>query len=303
MAPFWLTLLPDVILLCGGALFRRRLPLAGWQAIDTLNYYLLFPALILLSTLRSSPAWADLLVMGTGVWSAILFACLLGGMLRRVGPERFVDFAGLWQTAWRFNTAVALALVQVFPIEYRGLMSIAVGLAVPLANILAVSALARGQQRGRWHWMRQLLTNPFLLASVTGITLSLSGIVLPELLMQLLQKLAQAAIPLALLSIGAAINWQVLTQLTRINLALNSIKLLILPACMLLATQWLGVATAPSAVLVLFAALPTASAAHVLAAVFGADRSLVATLIAQSTLLACFTIPLWLLLIRQLLLS
>ena len=38
--------------------------------------------------------------------------------------------------------------------------------------------------------------------------------------------------------------------------------------------------------LVLFAALPTASAAHVLAAGFGANRELVATLIAQTTLLA-----------------
>lgn len=47
--------------------------------------------------------------------------------------------------------------------------------------------------------------------------------------------------------------------------------------------------------LVLFAALPTASAAHVLAAGFGANRELVATLIAQSTLLSAATLPLWIL--------
>ncbi len=43
----------------------------------------------------------------------------------------------------------------------------------------------------------------------------------------------------------------------------------------------------------LFAALPTASAAHVLAAGFGANRELVATLIAQSTLLSAATLPVW----------
>jgi len=46
-------------------------------------------------------------------------------------------------------------------------------------------------------------------------------------------------------------------------------------------------------VLIVFAALPTASAAHVLAAGFGANRELVATLVAQSTLLSAFSLPIW----------
>ena len=46
-------------------------------------------------------------------------------------------------------------------------------------------------------------------------------------------------------------------------------------------------------VLVVFAALPTASAAHVLAAGFGADRKLAATLIAQTTILSAATLPVW----------
>ena len=303
MPPFYLPLLPDLLLLLGGMGLRRALPSATWQGIDTLNYYLLFPALIFVSTLRSAPAWTDLAIMGTGVWSVILIACALGAMVRRWGPARFLDFAGMWQTAWRFNTAVALAVVQVFPPDYRGLMSIAVGLAVPLANILAVAALSRGQQLTKGHILRQLVTNPFLIASLAGISFSLLNVRLPDPLWLALSKLAQAAIPLALLSIGAAINWRALAQITRFQLALNSIKLLILPACMLLGTKWLGLAAAPSAVLVLFAALPTAAAAHVLASVFGADRQSVATLIAQSTVLGCLTLPLWLLLIQQLIIS
>ena len=47
------------------------------------------------------------------------------------------------------------------------------------------------------------------------------------------------------------------------------------------------------ATLLVFAALPTASAAHVLASAFGADRERVATIIAQSTLLSGITLPLW----------
>ena len=55
----------------------------------------------------------------------------------------------------------------------------------------------------------------------------------------------------------------------------------------------LGLDPAIASVLVVFAALPTASAAHVLASAFGADRQLVATLIAQTTLLSALSLPLW----------
>jgi len=45
--------------------------------------------------------------------------------------------------------------------------------------------------------------------------------------------------------------------------------------------------------MIVFAALPTASAAHILAGAFGADRRAPFMLIAQSTLLSCITLPLW----------
>ena len=200
----------------------------------------------------------------------------------------------MWQTAWRFNTALAIVAVQALPTEFRGLMSIAIGLAVPVANILAVSALSRGHETSWAKTLRQVLLNPFLIASVTGVSLSVLQIQLPELVMQAVTKLAQAAVPVALLSIGASVNWRAITRMDRFEAVLNVIKLVVLPAATLLGATLLGVGPGPRMVLTLFAALPTASAAHVLASVYGADRERVATLIAQSTLLGCVTLPLWL---------
>jgi predicted permease len=58
-------------------------------------------------------------------------------------------------------------------------------------------------------------------------------------------------------------------------------------------TYALSLSPTVAATLVLFAAMPTASAAHVLAAGFGADRQWPATLVAQTTLLSAVTLPLW----------
>lgn len=235
--------------------------------------------------------------MGVGVWAGMLFACALGWMVRRWGPERFLDFAGMWQTAWRFNTAIAIVAVQALPTQFQGLMSIAIGLAVPVANILAISALAREQGPNWKQLTRQVLGNPFLIASVAGIVLSMFAVVLPNPVMQAIGKLAGAAVPLALLSIGASVNWKALICMNRFEIALNCIKLVILPASTWFVADIIGVATGPKLVLTIFAALPTASAAHVLASVYGADRERVATVIAQSTLLGCITLPIWLILL------
>lgn len=294
MPPVLLALLPDFLLLVTGGFLRRTLPAPGWQGIDKLNFCLLFPALIFVSALSSPPSMADLTVMGLGVWAGMLFACALAWALRGLGPSSFLDFAGMWQTVWRFNTAIAIVAVQALPVEYRGLMSIAIGLAVPVANIMAISALSRGHVMSWAKTLRQVLSNPFLIASVAGLSFSLLQIRPPEMVMGAVIKLAQAAIPLALLSIGASVNWRALALMDRFEVALNAIKLIVLPGATFLGATLLGVGPGPRIVLTLFAALPTASAAHVLASVYGADRERVATLIAQSTLLGCVTLPAWL---------
>lgn len=294
MVAIILALLPDFLLLAVGGIMRRVLPTPAWQGVDKLNFYLLFPSLIFASALRAAPSTADLTVMGLGVWAGMLLACGLAWFARGLGPERFLDFAGMWQTAWRFNTALAMVAVQVLPLRDRGLMAVAIGLAVPLANILAISALSRGNAMGWQKTVRQVLSNPFLIASVAGVSLSVLHVRPPHVVMGAIVQLSQAAIPMALLSIGSAVKWRALARMDRFEAALNAIKLVVLPTATLVVTTLLGIGPGPRLTLTIFAALPTASAAHVLASVYGADREKVATLIAQSTLLGCVTLPLWL---------
>ena len=74
----------------------------------------------------------------------------------------------------------------------------------------------------------------------------------------------QAAVPVALLSIGASVDWRAIARMDRFEAALNAIKLIVLPGATLLGATVLAVGPGPRMVLTLFAALPTASAAHVL---------------------------------------
>lgn len=287
-----LGLLPSFMMVALGGVIRNRLSETAWQGLDRLNFEILFPTLIFVAASSRPIALAELGRIGPMVWAILLVGVAVGYGARRFGPERFVDFAGAWQTAWRFNTAMAFVAVMTLPEPPLGLLAVAVGMAIPMANVFAVMALSRGSGSA-WGTFRRVVTNPFLIASVSGVIVGVSGVTIPGVIMAPLEMLAQAAIPVALISVGATMNWGALARLDRFSGILCATKLVVLPLVTASVCFMCSVDPLLAGTLTLFAALPTASAAHVLAAGFGADRELSATLVAQSTLLSAVTLPLW----------
>lgn len=286
-------LLPSFLLVLLGGAVRTRLSENAWAGLDRLNFEILFPALIFTAAASRPIEPGSLLLVGPLVWSVLALGLALGWLARPFGPARFLDFAGGWQTAWRFNTALGFVVVQALPSADIGLYSVCIGLAIPMANIFAVSALSRGTGLTPGAALRRVLLNPFLLASLAGVAVGLSGLAIPAPVLAPVTLLAQAAIPVALISIGATLKWRALARLDRFTGILVATKLVALPLAVTVAALALGSSAPIVPVLVVFAALPTASAAHVLASGFGADRRLAATLIAQSTLLSAATLPVW----------
>ena len=286
-------LIPSFLLVGLGGLVRNRLSENAWTGFDRLNFDILFPALLFSATASRPIPLSQVAVVGVSVWALLFAAMGLAYLCRSLGPDRFIDFAGLWQCSWRFNTALGLVAANSLLPSATALMPIIVGMAVPMANILAVSALSRGNGLGLFKTIKTVAMNPFFLASFTGVLVGISGQTIPALIMAPIDLLAAAAIPLALLSIGATMDWTALARLDRFRGLLNGIKLLAMPMMALIGGKLFNLSSEHASALIIFAALPTASAAHVLAAGFGAQRRPVATMIAQSTLLAAITLPIW----------
>jgi malonate transporter len=286
-------LVPSFLLVGLGGWVRGRLSENAWTGLDRLNFDILFPALLFSATASRPIPLSQVAVIGLSVWALLFAAMGLAYLCRPLGPERFINFAGLWQCSWRFNTALGLVAANSLTPSATALMPILVGMAVPLANILAVSALSRGHGLGLFKTIKTVAKNPFFLASFSGVLVGMSGMTIPAPIMAPIDLLAAAAIPLALLSIGATMDWTALARLDRFRGLLNTIKLIAMPIMALLIGQVFSLPPDHTSALIVFAALPTASAAHVLAAGFGAERRPVATMIAQSTLISAVTLPIW----------
>jgi len=164
---------------------------------------------------------------------------------------------------------------------------------VPMANMAAVYGLAR---HSGGNLLRELARNPLVLSTLAGLACNLAGVHLPGPLDTVLARLGAAALALGIICVGASLAWEGGKGHGALIAWMLAVKLVALPAVALLVAHLLALPPLESRMLLLFAALPTASAAYVLAMRMGGDGRMVAVLISLGTLLSALTIPLWLML-------
>jgi predicted permease len=166
---------------------------------------------------------------------------------------------------------------------------------IPLVNVLSVISIsASGGNRNRWVIVTgSVLTNPLVLACFLGMGLSYYNVEVPDLGWEIIEVLSLPALPLGLLAVGAGIHFVVIGDQTwQLAVALFC-KLLAFPALVVVATLLFKLAPGLSAVLLLLTCLPAPSSAYILARQLGGNVSLMANIITLQTLVALFTIPLW----------
>lgn len=289
-----LLLLPDFLLIALGFVLCRGTPLGRpiWEGAERLVYFVLFPALLFTSIVRTPLQPAQT----TGLVAAGLATIAVGVALAALvglwpGVDRRLHASGA-QTAFRFNSYIALALVErVNGAAGLAWMALMIAFTVPLCNVAAVWPLAR---HGGHAFGRELLRNPLIIATVAGLLANVSGVRLPEPVATTLQRLGVAALPLGLMAVGAGLTLGGLKAAPRLAAAFMTIRHAVLPAVALGLGHALGLDAAKWSTLVLFGALPTATSAYVLAARMGGDGAYVAGLVTVSTLLGMASVPLWL---------
>lgn len=289
-------LFPDFsLILCGYLLCRfTALNRRVWEPVESLVYYFLFPVLLFHSIVKSP--------LDLGATSGLMVAGLSLGLLaiglsyslpwwpwlgRRLDTRLHAASA---QVAFRFNSFIALALADKL-LGPQGLQLIAVliGVCVPLFNVGAVWPMARHAQRG---FLRELVRNPLILATVGGLSANLLGFVLPPWLEPTVHRIGLASLALGLMAAGAGMQFGSLAQAKTLGVLVLGIKHLAMPLLAFGLARLFALHPTQALVLLMFSAVPTASSCYVLAARMGYNGPYVAGLVTLSTLLGMASLPL-----------
>lgn len=289
-------LLPDFALILLGVVLMRTTDWGAgfWSGAEKLVYYVLFPALLFYATARAPLDFAATGAMLKTAMITVGCGIALGWLAKPLFASGPMVFESGVQTAFRFNSYIALAAASRLGGEQgTSLMALIIGFAVPICNMAAVHALAH--RTGGL--VRELIRNPLLVATAAGLLFNLTGLPLPEVVGATLSRLANAAIALGLVMVGAGLRLSGLHASKAIAAYFTVIKLLALPAIAWAVGSWMGLPRLQLQIVVLFGALPTASSAYVLAARMGGNGPFVAFLISAGTLLSIVTLPMWLALV------
>jgi len=294
-----LLILPDFLLVALGWVLRQRLGFGRefFASCEKLTYYVLFPALLFSAIMRTpiSPGSAALTFQATALLMAGGIA--LSWLARWVLRPPSIAMASAAQCGYRFNTYIGLSLaLSLGGPAGQTAMALIVGFAVPMANVAAVYGLARNSGG---NVLRELVRNPLVLATTFALALNLAGFQLPQPIDVVLTRLGAAAIALGILCVGAALSWEGGQGHGRLLSWMIVVKLIAMPAWAWGVAAALGLPQLERTMLILFASLPTASAAYVLAVRMGGDGRMVAVLISLGTALAIVTLPIWLSLARM----
>lgn len=290
------TIWPLFALIClGYVLVWAGFPEPGfWPAAERVNYFILFPALLVASLVDAPVRDPAILRLGGAAVAVICLAAAGLAMARRFYPVPAARFGPVLQGVVRFNTYLGLAITASLAgaegVE-RAAMLLAV--AVPLVNVLSIVALTEANgSRTPVALLRTMLGNPLILACAAGIALAFTGAGLPFGTGRFLDLLAQGSLPLGLLCVGAALRPAAMKHEIAALAGIGALRLLAMPALAALAGLAFGLDGVEALVLVVFSAIPTAPTAYVLTRQLNGDGTLMAGLVTAQTLASVATIPL-----------
>lgn len=293
-------LLPVFGLIALGLGLRRSgfLPAEFWRGAERLTYFIAFPALLFREAAKASPAGLPLAEIAAAALLPVLLAALLLALFARPATARIGGprYSSLVQAGIRPNTYLALAAAAAIGgAQGLAVLALALVLVIPTVNLLsvvAVTRLAGGERGGLWRGvLRELARNPLILGSVAGLLAGAVALRLPGVVETLLELLARLALPLGLLTVGAALQLRALAEARALVAASALAKLLGLPLLAGILCAAVGLAGVPALVLTAYAAMPASPSAYVLARELGGDATLMANLITAHTVGAALTLP------------
>jgi malonate transporter and related proteins len=302
MSAVFASLIPTFLIIATGWLCRATgfINEQQWAGLERVTYVIFFPALIIDTLSRADLSAVPVLGVGGALVGAILTMAVLVLALRPVLERHFgIDgpsFTSIFQGATRWNTFVGLAVAgSLFGQRGIALIAVAIAAMVPLLNLLAFYVFIRfaGQpRRSPWDILRSFVTNPFIWSCAVGLALNLLAPPLPKPLAAYIELIGRAALAAGLMIVGAGLDIRRLARPGLPHILAAGLKLVLMPVMAGTLAGLVGVTGDDMTVTIIAAAVPSASAAYVLARQMGGNAGLMAEILTLQTLLALLSMPL-----------
>ena len=275
-----------------------------WQIVDELCFWVFFPALLARTLIKADFSQIQ---FGSATLALILIATIVPAILLALKPilSRLLSvqnrqYTTIFQTISRYHGFIALAIVlELYGVDGTSIIALSFAVLVPLVqivNIVVLVAYGEGKPLKVSAVVLGVIKNPIFLGSMVGMVLNFSGIQLWNPIETMLDLLADVALGLSLLALGAGLSLRAALS-PSIEMWIGVLGRVIgVPLIMAGLCLLLGINGVSAQVLMVLAAVPAAMNGYVLAKKMGGDAGLYAATLTVQTAVSFFTVPvvLWL---------
>ena len=233
------------------------------------------------------------IVFGCGILTLLFIGCMVI-VPRLVRP--MPTAASLGQAIFRANYLIFGATVaeSIYGEGNFGKIALMGAIAVPMFNALAAVLLerARNSTASPRKLLLAIAKNPTVLATILGILVNLTGLVIPVLVLDVVQDLAGLTTPLSFLSIGVTLK---LGQVEKKSYLISGVllRLVLIPMAVIPLAILCGFRGQELCALMILFGAPTAVSSYPMAVAMDADGDFAAQMVAYTTIFCLPTIFLW----------
>ena len=207
------------------------------------------------------------------------------------------------QAIYRSNFVImGIPVVQnIFGRGDLAMTAVVVTVVVPIYNILAVVTLEvfRGSRPDFKEILLNILKNPIIVGAMAGVVTIILHITLPNFIVNPIKLLGDAATPMTLLLLGASFDFSSVKSEKRNLIICVTGRLIVYPLIGLAGAVMMGFRDVALLTLVAMFAAPSAVTSYTMAQQMDSDYELAGNCVIFSSLFSCFTMFLWIFILKS----
>ena len=273
-----------------------------WSSLATLSAFLFFPVQLFNLVANASLAYSKYSRMLLSVLIGTSIICVILILLQKKTKIDLKQYSSILQGSLRYNSYVfigvvssmlgdeglqLIALISVFMITFINVF-IVIWHGVyfnqsksPTSNFLSLS----------WTFIKSVILNPMNLGIILGLIFNIQKIIIPVWIQNLLVAIANCAIGIGSLSIGATLSLKIKsTQLKYISLT-AFIKLLLFPVIMFIILNIFRVNGMAANIAMIYSCTPISNGATAFVKQLGGDAELMSSATTVVLLLSAISMP------------
>ena len=296
--------LPIFLIALLGSVIRRKWLTSGefWRGLEKLSFYILFPTVLFEYSAKVDLNSSEFLRLTAALITSILIVAIMLILYQTKRPYSRVQFTSVFQGATRYNNYIFFALgAALFGTEGLTIVATISPYLLILTNIIAVMSFTHyipksggtsTKRKNLLLMIKSIGANPFVLASIAGVTFNYLQLTLNVGIEKTIHSLANSALAIGILIVGAGIKLKVAPEHFKQVIFASGVKLIFMPVITFIVLWLMGITGTAKSVGILFSCLPCASSSYILSRQLGGDPETMSSIITFTTIFSILSLSL-----------